>query len=83
MPGRNAGPIAWANDVQNNNFFTINVVDYSQNTITPVSYTCYAGDFTNGYEDRMYGCDNGSGETLLEIDVATGTGTAVALCLAH
>ena len=77
LPGREAGPIAWANDVQNNNFFTINVEDYTQNTIAAVSYQCFAGDFTRGYENIMYGCNYGGGETLLEIDVATGTGTVI------
>ena len=77
LPGREEGPIAWANDVQNNNFFTINVEDYTTNTIAPVSYQCFAGDFPRDFEDRMYGCNYGGGEVLIEINIDDGSSTTI------
>ena len=74
LPGRDAGPTAWANDVQNNTWYTIDVETYDQNTIAAVSFTGFAGDFPRDFEDKMYVVDyiSAGNENLLIVDAETG-----------
>ena len=80
LPGREQGPIAWADDVMNDQWFSINVETYDVTNIAPASFSAFTGDFHRDDETNMYvihyvGAGN---ETLMLVDIATGQATTVA-----
>ncbi|MCF8234892.1 MAG: carboxypeptidase regulatory-like domain-containing protein [Bacteroidales bacterium] len=73
------GSIAWGDDVINDQWYSIDVDDYTVTNIASAAFTGYAGDFGRDLDDVMYVIDHqGVGnEILLEVDVNSGQGTVV------
>ena len=79
LPGREQGPIAWADDVMNDQWFSINVETYEVVNIASAAFSAFTGDFGVDDDQSMYVVNyQGAGnETLLLVDVETAQATTI------
>ena len=64
---------AYGNDVNNNNWYSLDTGTMGATTISPVTYACFSGDYgLQGFFAIDYNTDN-----LLQIDPATGAETII------
>ncbi|NCU37361.1 hypothetical protein EOM75_15315, partial [Candidatus Falkowbacteria bacterium] len=77
LTGGIRGEIAYGNNVEANNFFSIDVDNPSAPTVIgATSYTAFCGDFEPGDVDNMYVIDYDT-DVLKMVDIATGVATDV------
>lgn len=70
------GEIAYGNNLENNNFYSIDVSNCYAPVIGPASYMAFGGDFSNIEVDKMYIIDYND-DWLKTVDIETGVATPV------